>query len=471
MSEGSVNEGHEAQAGATATSEKDPPYPSNLYAWYCVIVLLGIYLNSFLDRQILGLVVDPMKTTMNISDSQVGILMGLSFALLYTTAGLPLGYLADRVSRRWLIVGGQAFWSVASVCFGLSRDYTQMLLARVGVGVGEASLSPSAYSFIADIFPPDKLGRALSVYGMGIYMGGGLANLIGGQLLGSFAPDALHNVPLAGERFGWQIIFFVIALPTIPLTILMMTLREPIRRGVGMVRDAAGNLRPQTVPVGQFFRYWWRNKRALLSHNVGFAFLSFSGYGAGFWMPTFFQRVHDWTPEQAGTNLGLVAMTAGPIGLFIGGWIGDWLNRKGHTDSKMRAGFIASTAWFPFGIAVLLVPDGDLALWLMVPTTIFAAMPWGIAPAAIQEVMPNQMRGQASAVYLFILNLIGLGLGPTAVGFITDGVFGDPQKVHLSLLITTAGAHVVSSVLLFSGFRAFRESQARREAWQPEAAA
>lgn len=467
MSEVSVEHFEQKTAEAGPIVEKDPPYPSTFYAWYCVVVLLGIYLNSFLDRQILGLVVDPMKKTMGISDSQVGLLMGLSFALLYTVAGLPLGYLADRMSRRWLIAGGQAFWSVASVCFGLSRNYTQMLAARVGVGVGEASLSPSAYSLIADMFPPNKLGRAMSVYGMGIYMGGGLANVIGGQLAAAFPSTELHKVPVVGEYFGWQIIFFFIALPTIPLTFMLMTLREPIRRGIGMVRDATGVLRIPTVPASEFYRYWWHNRRALLSHAVGFGFLSFSGYGAGFWLPTFYIRVHGWSQQDAGTILGLNAMIVGPIGLFMGGWIGDWLNRKGHTDSKMRTGLIASIAWFPFGIALLLVPSSSISFALLVIATVFSAMPWGIAPAAIQEVMPNQMRGQASAVYLFILNLIGLGLGPTAVGLITDKVFGDPMKIHLSLLATTAGAHVLATILLVTGLAAFRRSRAHRDEWSP----
>jgi MFS family permease len=461
-----TKDGGQGQAlEATQAQREEAPYPSNAYAWYCVIVLLGIYLNSFLDRQILGLLVDPMKATMQLSDSEVGFLMGMSFALFYTIAGLPLGWLADRVSRRWLIAAGQAFWSLASVGFGLSRNYTQMVSARIGVGVGEASLSPSAYSFIADIFPPDKLGRAMSVYGMGIYFGGGLANLVGGQLTGLYSPDELHAVPIAGDRYGWQIIFFMIAAPTIPLTLLLLTLKDPVRRGVALVKDAAGKLRPASVPMSEFGRYWARNKRALLCHNFGFAFLSFSGYGAAAWLPTFFIRIHGWSPKEAGTFIGLTAMIVGPLGLLSAGFIGDLLARKGHRDSKMRVGILACVAWLPFGIAMPLVPSSSVAAALLVPALFFSAMPWGIAPAAIQEVMPNQMRGQGSAVYLFVINLVGLGLGPTVLPLMTDYVFADEMQVHLSLLVTTLAAHLISGVLIFAGLDAFRRSRDYCDEW------
>ncbi|HYI06278.1 MAG TPA: MFS transporter, partial [Reyranella sp.] len=204
-----------ATPNPSATSHTPPPYPSNFYAWYCVFVLLGIYLNSFLDRQLVALVVGPIKSSMQLSDSQVGFLMGPAFAIFYTLAGLPLGYAADRFSRRWLIGIGQIFWSIASACFGLGNNYGQLIAARIGVGVGEASLSPSAYSIIADIFRPERLGRAISVYAMGIYVGGGLANLIGGLMLKSFGAETMYTVPIIGERMGWQVIFLVASLTPI----------------------------------------------------------------------------------------------------------------------------------------------------------------------------------------------------------------------------------------------------------------
>ncbi|HMI89733.1 MAG TPA: MFS transporter [Polyangiales bacterium] len=454
------------QSGAAPRSASEPePYPSTLYAWYCVILLLGIYLNSFLDRQMLALVVGPIKTTMGLTDSQVGFLMGPAFALFYTVAGLPLGWLADRMSRRVLIGVGQVAWSIASACFGLGNNYTQLVTARVGVGVGEASLGPSAYSVIADLFPPHRLARAMSVYGMGIYIGGGLANLVGGLLTGWFSAEQTYTVPIFGERMGWQVIFLMTALPVLPLTLLLPTLREPKRRAVGVVRDASGQARPMTVPFSMFLSYVWLNRRTMFCHCFGFAFLSFSGYGAGAWLPEFFIRVHGWTRAEVGVSLGVASMTIGPAGLLLGGYLSDRFAAHGHRDAKLRAGVISAVAWLPFGVAAPLVDDGVLAYVLLLPGILLTAMPWGIAPAAVQEIMPNQMRGQASGVYLFIINMLGLAGGPIALALLTDYVFRDEKQIHLSLVWTTTVAHILSAILLLAGLKAYRESRDRLDEW------
>jgi len=452
-----------------ASASTAPAYPSNFYAWYCVFVLLGIYLNSFLDRQLVALVVGPIKATMNLTDSQVGFLMGPAFAIFYTLAGLPLGYAADRFSRRWLIGLGQLFWSIASACFGLGNNYGQLIAARIGVGVGEASLSPSAYSIIADLFPPQRLGRAISVYAMGIYVGGGLANVIGGIMLERYAADQSYNLPVVGERLGWQVIFLVASLaPIVPLTLAMLTLKEPERRGLGKKKQPDGTFTAVSVPIPMFIKYAAQNKATLICHGLGFAFLSFSGYGASAWTPEFFIRIHGWSRAETGKLVGVMSMIAGPLGLYLGGWLGDRYAAKGRRDSKMFVGLIAATVWFPFGIAAPLMPTGELALLMAIPATLFSAMPWGIAPAAIQEIMPNQMRGQASAVYLFIISMIGLGLGPQALALVTDYVFQDEKQIHLSLMWTTTLAHVGSAVLLWIGLAHFRKSRDNLDAWLKE---
>jgi MFS family permease len=454
------------RSGPVPRSAPDPePQPSNAYAWYCVFLLLGIYLNSFLDRQMLALVVGPIKTTMHLSDSQVGFLMGPAFALFYTVAGLPLGWLADRMSRRLLIALGQLAWSLSSASFGLGNTYAQLVSARIGVGVGEASLGPSAYSLIADLFPPQRLGRALSVYAMGIYIGGGLANLVGGLLTRWFSAEASYDIPVFGSRMGWQVIFLLTALPVLPLTLLLPSLREPKRRGVGLVRDASGQARPMQVPISMFLRYARLNGRTMVCLCCGFAFLSFSGYGAAAWLPEFFIRMHGWTRSQVGVYTGLSAITIGPIGLWLGGYLSDRLAARGYRDAKLRVGLISAIAWFPFGIAAPLMPTGNLAFLMFMPATLLTAMPWGIAPAAMQEIMPNQMRGQASGVYLFVINMLGLAGGPIALALLTDYVFHNEHSIHLSLLWTTAVAHVLSAALLLYGLRAYRQSRDHVEEW------
>jgi len=439
------------------------PYPSSFYAWYCVIVLLGIYINSFLDRQILALLVGPIRATFGVSDSVIGLLQGPAFAILYAVAGLPLGLLADRMSRRILIFFGQIVWTLGTVAFGLGDRFASVFAARVVVGVGEATLSPSAYSMIADLFRPENLGRALSFYGMGIYIGGGLALLLGGYAVEwiGVGTGQTYVLPVVGERQAWQMVFFVVAAPTIPLSILLLMVREPVRRGIARAAQA----RPGVVAsasVGTFGQYFRAHRRTLLLHHFGFAALSFAGYGASAWTPEFFVRIHEMERADAGKMLGWIALTMGPAGIYFGGWLGDRLSRIGKPDGRVRVGVISSLVWVPFGISYPLMPEIWMSAVLLAGATFAASMNWGVAPAAVQEVVPAQMRGQASALYLFILNMIGLGLGPFILSLFTDFIFQDDNKIHYSLLTAGILANGIAVVCLLKCLPHFRRSMAER---------
>lgn len=437
-------------------------YPSPAYSWYCVLILLGIYINSFLDRQILALLVGFIKRDLQLSDTDVGFLMGPAFAVFYILGGLPLGWLADRMSRRWLIGIGQFFWSIASIAFGLGRTYPQLAAARVGVGVGEASLSPSAYSMVSDLFPPHKLSTAMAVYSMGIYLGTGAAFLGGSAFVEwVYSPDFVSIKeslgPFFADRSNWQLVFLLIAMPTVPLTLLLLTLKDPERRG--------GNI---SVPFKSFLAYAKDNKGTLISHNGGFAFLSFAGYGAAAWTPTYMERIHEWDPGYFGKLFGIVIIVAGSIGIWAGGWLADRMRARGYRDAKMRVGLYAAIAWLPFGLSVPLMPDPRWAYAMMWPATFFAAFSWGIAPAAIQEIMPNRMRGQASAIYLFVINLLGLALGPYILAITTDYIFQDEMQIHYSLFATGLVANGAAIALLAPGLPKFRRSLDYLERWRAE---
>jgi MFS family permease len=431
-------------------------------AWYGVILLLGVYINSFLDRTILTLLIGPVRATTGLSDSEVGFLIGPAFAIFYTIAGLPLGWLADRVSRVWIVVIGQFFWSCASVAFGLSRSFLQLALARIGVGVGEASLSPAAYSIVSDLFPAATLARALSVYSMGIHLGGGLASVAGGFVIDWVGNRSSYDLPLLGERHVWQIVFFLVVLPTIPLTILLLTtFREPVRRD----RDRAAL--PATTP--QFIRYLRDNSSAFLFHNLGFGFLALSGYAALSWIPEFFIRIHGWERGFVGKAIGLNSMTVGVAGLLFGGFLADRLTARGRTDAKILVGLLAVAVWLPFGLALPFAPTGRLAFLLWIPVSFAAAMPWGAAAAAIQEVVPNQMRGQAAALFLFVINIVGLGLGPQLLPLLSDFVFRDEMQIHLSLLSVTATAELLAAILLVLALSPYRRAISYRDRWMEAA--
>jgi MFS family permease len=438
----------------------EPEYPPAGYAWYVVGVLTLVYVFSFIDRQILNLLVAPIRRDLQITDFQMSLLMGFSFAIFYTFFGIPMGRLADSSNRRGLIAAGFAMWSLFTAGCGLARNFTHLLAMRIGVGIGEASLSPAAYSLITDYFPPRRLATAISVYSMGIYLGAGLALLLGGVVIGLAAGRENWVLPLVGAVRPWQVIFFIVGLPGVLLSLLMFTVREPERRGRTKVQP----------PIGEVMRYFGENWKTMACHTVGFALISFSNYGASAWLPTFFIRTHGWTAAEIGVVYGAITATVGTLGIVAGGRLADWMLARGWRDAAMRVGMLVSLAWFPAGAFIYIVSDAATALVLLAVAQFFTSAPFGVAPAAIQQAMPPPMRGQASAVYLFVVNLIGLGLGPTAVAALTDYVFRDDAMVGWSLFTVTVVAHALSAALLWRGLAPFRQSLDRRDRWLAETA-
>jgi MFS family permease len=432
------------------------PGGSLAYPWFVVAILMVAYVFSFVDRQILNLLVGPIRRDLGISDTQMSLLMGFSFAVFYTVMGIPLGKLADSKSRRGLIAAGVVVWSVMTALCGTAKLYWHLLLARIGVGVGEAALSPAAYSMIADYFPPSKRATAISVYSMGIYVGSGLAFLVGGLVIQFVSAQGEIVLPLVGATRPWQVVFFVLGGAGILFSAAFLLVREPPRHGV-KVGDSAATL-------GELWAHLKANRRTVLCHNLGFSALAFCSYGTGAWIPTFFIRTFGWTPGEVGLVYGLVAMFAGSAGIIFGGRLADRWLRQGIDDASLRVGVWAASLLIPFSVIYLLMPSGGLAAALMVPMVFLVAMPFGAAPAAIQEIMPNRLRGQASAIYLFLVNLVGLGLGPTAVALVTDYVFHDDLAVRYSMIIVGCSACVVAAITLSAGLKPYRTSVARQRA-------
>lgn len=438
-------------------SERIPqgPYPPpSKRAWWAVALLLALYVLSFVDRQVINLMVAPIREEFGIGDLGVSLLMGFAFAAFYTLFGIPIARLADSRSRRAIIGVGLAVWSAATAACGLARTYGHLLLARMGVGVGEAALSPAAYSLLADSFPPRRRATALSVYSMGSYLGSGLALLLGGYLIGFVGDARTHEVPVLGLVRSWQLVFLLVGIPGILLVPLLATIAEPAR-----------GPRARDVPFRETLRYFATNRSAFLAHNLGFALLALSGYGSSAWMPTFLQRRHGLTAAESGIAIGWIMATAGTLGVVFGGWLADRFAERGRGDAAMRVGWIASIAWIPCGVLYPLVPDYSLALLLLVPTLFFSGMPWGVAAVAVQEMTPRPLRAQATAVYLFTINLIGLGLGPSAVAYATQNVYGDDAAVGKSLLGVALAAHLAAAAILAAGFRPFVRARERSESW------
>jgi len=428
---------------------------STAYPWLVVAILMVAYVFSFVDRQILNLLVAPIRRDLGISDTQMSLLMGFSFAIFYTILGIPLGRLADSRSRRGLITAGMVVWSLMTALCGLAHSYWQLFLFRIGVGVGEATLSPAAYSMIADYFPPERRATAISVYSMGIYLGSGIAFLLGGLVIQFAVAQGAVTLPLVGDVRPWQFVFFVLGGSGIVFSLVFLLVREPPRDGVGVVGSR--------VPFDAVVAHLWQSRRTVLCHNLGFAMIAFCSYGISAWVPTFFIRTFSWTAGQVGIIYGLTVMVFGCLGVLFGGWLTDRWRREGRTDAALRVGICASSIAIVGGV-FLLADTGTVAALLMVPSVFALGMPFGAAPAAILEIVPNQMRGQTGAVYLFIVNLIGLGVGPTAVALVTDYVFANDQALRWSMLIVGTVANVGAIALLAAGLKPYRETLRRLRA-------
>jgi MFS family permease len=442
-----------AAIDCAAPPSAETPYPRPAYAWYVVFVLTFVYIFSFIDRQILNLMVGPIRRDLQISDTEMSLLTGFSFALFYTFFGLPLGRIADSGSRRGLIAAGFAVWSLFTAGSGLARNFIQMAIMRMGVGVGEASLSPAAYSLITDYFPPHRRATAQGVYNVALALGSGAAFFVGGTVIGLTSGQSEWILPMVGSIRSWQLVFFIVGLPGVLLSLLMLSVTEPARRGPGAEAKKAS--------LGEVLAFAKANRATLICHNVGLALLTFSAYGNAVWVPTFFIRHFHWSAALTGQVYGLVVAIFGALGAVWGGWLSDYLTKRGYKDACMRVALISSVVWLPAGIAYLLVPNPVLSIIIYAPAVFFVLGPPAVASAALMEISPARMRGQVGAVYGFVTNLIGLGLGPTAVAVFTDYVFHDDDMVGYSLLVVSVTAHLLAALILWAGLRPFVRSKDR----------
>lgn len=442
-------------------------YPSRLYGWYVVAVLTLAYVFSFLDRQILSLLVEPMKRDLHFSDTQVSLLQGLAFAVFNALAGLPLGRLVDSVNRTRLVAAGIAFWSIVTAACGLTRSFGLLFLLRMGVGAGEAVLSPAANSMIGDQFPPHKIGLPLAVYTIGIFIGGGLALVIGATIIEQVGSVEEIMLPLFGPILPWQSVFLLVGLPGLLVAAWVLTLREPRRMGVlHQEAGADGVMRVAPLPLARVRAYLVHNWQAFLFLNLYLGFGAVMGYGVGAWVPTMFIRSHGWTSVEIGHAYGLIFVVFGTSGVICGGLLGDYVARNGDRSARLRLAGIVSLLTVPLAIAYPLVGNPRLALALLAGATFLPTFLNGMAPAIVQQMVPNQMRGVAVAGTLMVVNLLGLGLGPTLIALVTDFIFGDPAKLNLSIALVSAIMLAAGLLMLALALKPYRATVDRLDSWE-----
>ena len=415
------------------------------YAWFVVAVLTLANCVSFIDRFILSLLVQPIKADLDLSDTQFSLLAGAAFAIFYCAMGLVIARWADRYSRKWIITGGVTLWCLMTSLAGTARSYAQLFAYRVGVGVGEATLSPSAYSMLAGYFPPQRLALAIGVYSAGVTGGSGIAFLLGGAVISWIMAQGSVSLPLLGELAGWRLTLVTVGALGLPVALLMLLVREPPR--------SAGFAPATTAEVVAHFR---RNLRAYLYVFVGYGTTSITAFSVMTWTPALYQRQYGATIGEAATALGLVALAGGLLGSFGGGALADWLERRGDRHAKLRVLCACGFGLLLPSVIAPLMPTlaGHAALIFF--TFLFGSGATGPAGAYVQSISPDRMRAQFGAVYQLSLTLVGATVGPFAVGFITDYVFGDEQRLGHSMALVSAVANPIAALVLWLAFRAAR---------------
>lgn len=419
------------------------------YAWYMVVLCMIAYLFSFVDRQIVALLIEPIRADLEITDTQFSLIHGLAFAIFYAVMGVPIARLADTKSRPVIIAIGIAVWSLATAVCGTAKNFWQLFAARMGVGVGEAALSPAAYSMISDAFPKSKLGLALGVYSMGSFLGAGLAYIIGGVAIEMVARIGIVEVPIIGTVKPWQMTFFIVGFPGLIVAALFyLTVKDPERKGAAEGQSG--------YAIREVLGYIGKNKGSFSAHYVGFGLLSLVLYALMSWAPAFFLRNYELTTRDVGLYLGTLVLVCNVGGVLSSGWLVDFFTKRGRTDAPMLAGALGGlgaaipAALFPF------MPDLTSTLIVLGIALYFASFPMATSAAALQIMAPNQMRAQVTALFFLFMNLFGITGGASLVALSTDYLFKDEKAVGFSMALVACIAALIAVVLMLRGLKAFR---------------
>jgi MFS family permease len=413
-----------------------PAYPSPARAWYLVILLTVAYVFSFIDKYLPAILIEPIKHDLGASDTQMGLLLGPAFAVLYAALGLPLGWLADRIRRTTLVAAGVALWSVATTVSGLARNFGHLLLARVGVGVGDAALAPCALSLIASSFPPARRGRPVALYIAAQSFGAGLAMLGGGAVLAWAASRSTLSLPLVGGIAPWQLTFLAMGLPGLLVALLLATAREPARE-----QSAAAGVSIRATLT--WLRSRWRTFASLTALVCVMTIVAYSQN----WYAALFQRQWAWDITRYATWSGLALIAIGPIVVNATGWWCDRLLGRGRADGPMTVVVAGTLLLLPPGIVAPLMPTGELAFAVWLLNLCGLSVVSAAAPVALLAITPGEMRGQMSALFYMVIMLVGLVVGPLAVGLFNDELFA-AQRLDLACALVPVVVGIPGVALL-----------------------
>jgi MFS family permease len=438
-----------------ARAEADGPAGARVPAetWWTLAVLFLLYVLSFADRQVISMLVTPIKRDFALDDVRMSLLMGLSFALLYGVTGLPMGALADRFPRRLLIWVGASFWALCATACGLVQTYPALLVARAGVGMGEAVLPPCANSILSDKTPRSRRALVLSLFAMASSVGDAVSFAVSGVVLGTLKHTPHVVLPLLGEVRTWQLVFLITGVPGLFLAPLVFTFRDRNR--------PAG---PRAAAVPGFLPWLAARPRLGFSYLGSFCVMAVVASALTHWSPTHMHRAYGWTPAQYGLALGLVFPIASIVGHLFCGTMVDRMTDRGRTDAPLvfLGWTVALTA--PFACLAFLSPDPRVFLVLMALSKAVLTPFLGYAMAGVMSVCPPAFRARGAALFTFAIVLVGSGLGPTVIGAVTDHLVRDEARVGVSVAAVIAVCAVIAVISAAWGRPAMRAAVAEADA-------
>jgi MFS family permease len=408
---------------------------SRFYPWILLTILSLAYLSASLDRIVISLLVEPIQADLGLSDTEISLLQGLAFVLVFSFASIPFGMMVDRMNRMRLLASGIGMWSIMTAWCGLANNFALFFVARAGVGVGEAVLTPAGYSMISDAFDKKRLGLALSIFMMGGSIGTGLSLVLGGYAVGELSKHGSFHIPLFGVLHPWQLTFVWLAIPGLIIALIVGTLPNPSRKHQKLAAAES------TALLARFYR---ENRAMIARHHIATGLASLALLGGYSWIAPLFTRVYGWQPAEVGLAAGIVSIIGAPIGLLGGGFLGDWLLRFGPYMRLTVCGVSVALAAF-CALLYPLVPWAGTAITLFGGMAMFATVPFGVGNAALQHIVPSELRGRISAIYFFSSSIIGM-FGPTLIAAISDTFFPFPSGIGF------ATALVLPTSLLLSAF-------------------
>ena len=423
-------------------------------AWWALILLTASYTFSFVDRQIINLLVDPIRADLSLSDSEVSFLQGLAFVMPYVLLSIPIGRIVDRANRIRVLIIGILVWTVSCVSCGLARNFWQLGLARVGVGAGEASVTPASWSLLADYFPEEKRALPVSLFLMGPYLGAGLSLILGAEVIAWASGLGTVSLPFVGSLAPWQLTFMLVALPGLCMALLLPLLTEPVRSE----RLTSGNEAMSWRAAKDFI---WPRRGLFGAYLLGAPFVVLVLYALQAWVPSLLIRVHGLEIVQAGRYYGAIALLAGSAGVLSGPVMSRYLARRGHGGrAALLTALFSTLLLIPILIAAGLATSITWALILITLASYWVTFPLALFATGLQNASPNELRGLMAGCYVLSTNLVGLALGPASVALVSDFVFQDSQAVGKSLALVGAVFLPMAALLIWRGLRAVDKSSA-----------